>query len=125
PVADLANLLNHYGIKFVLATYPQPWQVSPEATPLPPIRAQFGIGLHTVHLNHRPFRKIATFAQEKGIPFVDATASVRSASSPADLFLPAVFHFSPRGHQVYADVLRGYVTEHFSNDLRAAATPVR
>src|SRR5262245_58323303 len=125
PVADLAKLLNHYGIKFVLATYPQPWQVSPEATPLPPIRAQFGIGLHTVHLNDRPFHKIEAFAEEKGIPFINATASFRAAPNPADLFLPADFHFSPRGHQVYADVLRAYVSDHFSNDLRAAATPVR
>src|SRR5215475_11213512 len=71
PIADLQALLNHNRIPLILATYPQPWQVSADATPLPPVRDQYGIGRNKVHLNDRPFRKLAAFASEHRIPFVN------------------------------------------------------
>jgi hypothetical protein len=39
PIASLARLLDHRKIPLVLATYPQPWQVSKDATPQPPTPA--------------------------------------------------------------------------------------
>jgi lysophospholipase L1-like esterase len=122
PVADLAQLLEHYGIAFVLATYPQPWQVAADATPRPPIRTQFGIGLNTVHLNDRSFRKLAAFAETHGIPFVNATDAFRKEGKPADLFLPADFHFSPLGNQRYADVLAAYIISHSAIGERFPST---
>jgi lysophospholipase L1-like esterase len=113
PIADLSGLLQHHSIPLVLATYPQPWQVSADATPLPPIREQYGIGMNTVHLNDRPFRKLETFAAEHRIPFVNATKAFRQDPQPASLFLASDFHFSPRGHELYAEVLARYVSEHF------------
>lgn len=111
PVASLSRLLRHHGIPLVLATYPQPWQVSADATPLPPIRAQYGIGQNTVHMNDRAFRKLEAFARANGIPFLDATAAFRQAEDPARLFLGSDFHFSPRGNELYADVLERYLVE--------------
>jgi hypothetical protein len=115
PIADLNNLLKHDHIPLLLATYPQPWQVSADATPLPPIRDQFGIGNNTVHLNDRSFRKLETFAAKQGIPFVSAVKAFREHPNPARLFLQRDFHFTPLGHDVYAEVLvsdivrRGFV----------------
>jgi lysophospholipase L1-like esterase len=111
PIANLAVLLRHHKIPLVLATYPQPWQVSADATSLPPIRAQYGIGYNTVHLNDRPFRKLAAFAAEQGIPFVDATAEFRRDAKPASLFLSNDFHFSPAGHALYGRVLSEFIIE--------------
>ena len=105
PILDLSKLLRHYGIPLVLATYPQPWQVSADATPLPPVREQYRIGLHTVHLNDRAFRKLDRFAAEHGIPFLNATGAFRSETNPAGLFLRDDFHFSERGNALYAAVL--------------------
>lgn len=105
PILDLKKLLDRDGIPLLLATYPQPWQVSAEATPVPPIRDQYGIGLHTVHMNDRPFKKLAAFASEHGIPFVSAVPAFRAASTPESLYMSSDFHFTPRGHQLYADVL--------------------
>jgi hypothetical protein len=111
PIADLQALLNHHGIPFALATYPQPWQVSPDATPLPPVRGQYGIGDHTVHLNDRPFRMLAAFAAEHRLPFVNATPAFRSDAHPATLFFDNDFHFTPRGHELYASELMHFIVD--------------
>jgi GDSL-like Lipase/Acylhydrolase family len=111
PIVNLADLLAHNGIPFVLATYPQPWQVSADATPLPPIRDQYAIGAHKVHLNDRPFRKLEHFAATHGIAFVNATGAFRNASNPAGLFLESDFHFTARGHVLYAEVLATFLVE--------------
>ena len=111
PIADLRDLLKHHAIPLVLATYPQPWQTSADATPLGPIRAQYGIGAKTVHLNDRSFRLVERFAEEQKIPFVNATASFRQDAQPAGLFLQTDFHFNGRGHQLYSDVLARYILE--------------
>ena len=118
PIASLSRLLQHEGIPLVLATYPQPWQVAADATPLGPIRDHYGIGRNTVHLNDRSFRKIEAFAAAHGIPFLNATAAFRAASTPATLFLDRDFHFSARGNELYAELLERYLVEH-----RLVATP--
>jgi hypothetical protein len=109
PIVDLQTLLAHNHIPLVLATYPQPWQVSADATPLPPVRDQYGIGHNKVHLNDRPFKKLAAFAMAHDIPFVNATEAFRSDASPAGLFLSNDFHFSPHGHDRYASVLADFI----------------
>lgn len=105
PIDALARLLRHHNIPLLLATYPQPWQVAADATPLGPIRTQYAIGMNTVHLNDRAFRKLETFAGDHGIKFVNATETFRKADNPAALFLQDDFHFSPRGNDLYAQVL--------------------
>ncbi len=111
PIGDLQTLLRHDRIPLVLATYPQPWQVSPDATGLPPVRGQYGIGYHTVHLNDRPFQKLAAYASEHQIPFVNATAAFRADGNPATLFFGNDFHFTPRGHDLYASVLLHFIVD--------------
>ncbi len=112
PILNLADLLAHDHIPLLLATYPQPWQVAANATPLPPIRDQYGIGQNRVHLNDRPFRTLEAFASMHRIAFVNATSAFRRDSNPASLFLPSDFHFTARGHALYGDVLAKYVVEH-------------
>jgi hypothetical protein len=105
PIATLATLLRHHRIPLLLATYPQPWQVSADATPLPPIRDQYAIGRDTVHLNDRPFRTLERFAADRGLPYVNATDAFRAYPRPASLFLEQDFHFTAAGHALYAQVL--------------------
>jgi hypothetical protein len=114
PIASLATLLEHNHIPLVLATYPQPWQVSADATPLPPIRQQYGIGLNTVHLNDRSFQKLERFATDHDIPFLNATSAFRQDPQSASLFLQSDFHFTPRGNDLYAEVLAGYIQAHWT-----------
>jgi hypothetical protein len=121
PILHLSKLLERDGIPLLLATYPQPWQVSAEATPIPPIRDQYGIGRHTVHLNDRPFKKLASFAGEHQMSFVNATKAFRDDASPETLFLGNDPHFTPRGHQLYAEVLAQYITEHLLIEARETA----
>jgi lysophospholipase L1-like esterase len=111
PIGNLADLLAHNHIPLLLATYPQPWQVSPDATPLPPIRDQYAIGRNKVHLNDRAFRKLEAFAATRGIPFVNATSAFRQDAKPASLFLQSDFHFTARGHELYAEVLARYLQQ--------------
>src|SRR5262249_10361744 len=109
PIAPMSKLLQHRQIPLVLATYPQPWQVSADATPLPPVRDQYGIGRNKVHLNDRPFKKLASFAMDRQLPVVNATAAFRGDPSTASLFLQNDFHFSPKGHERYASVLTEFI----------------
>lgn len=112
PIATLATLLRHHGIPLLVATYPQPWQVSPDATPLPPIRDQYAIGRETVHLNDRPFRTLERFTGDRGLPFVNATDAFRAHPQPASLFLEQDFHFTAAGHALYAQVLADHLIAH-------------
>lgn len=112
PIGDLAVLLRHFHIPLVLATYPQPWQVARDASPSAAVRTEYGIGVNTVHLNDRPFRKLEKYASDHGIPFLNATSAFRQDPTPASLFLTFDFHFSARGHQLYADVLARYLAQH-------------
>jgi lysophospholipase L1-like esterase len=124
PIGDLAALLRHERIPLLLATYPQPWQVSRTATPLPPIRDQYAVGRDRVHLNDRPFKKLATFAAAQGLPFFDATAAFRRERDPAGLFLADDFHFTARGHALYAGQLASYLLEHgLAGSERPAPAP--
>jgi len=109
PIVDLRKLLDRDRIALLLAVYPQPWQVSAKATAQPPIREQYGIGYGTVHLNDRPFKKLGAFADENHIPFVNATSAFRGDPQPETLYFDNDFHFTPRGHEVYASVLSGAV----------------
>ena len=111
PIGHLADLLRHHGIPLLLATYPQPWQVSPGATPLPPIREQYAVGRDRVHLNDRPFRKLEAFAAAHDLPFFNATAAFRQDADPVGLFLANDFHFTARGHALYADALARHLLE--------------
>jgi lysophospholipase L1-like esterase len=111
PIVHLADLLAHNGIPLVLATYPQPWQVSADATPLPPIRDQYAIGKNRVHLNDRPFRKLEAFAAAHRLALINATSAFRKESKPASLYLANDFHFTARGHALYAQVLAGYIAD--------------
>ena len=97
PILHLSRLLERDHIPLVLATYPQPWQVSAEATPIPPIRDQYQASVSTrCTLNDRPFRKLEAFAAEHQIPFVNATSAFRQDATPVTLFLGNDFHFTPR-----------------------------
>jgi GDSL-like Lipase/Acylhydrolase family len=125
PIVNLADLLEHNRIPLVLATYPQPWQVSADATPLPPIRDQYGIGQNKVHQNDRPFRKLEAFADKHGLAFVNATAAFRQHPAPASLFLSSDFHFTGRGHALYAEVLANYVVRHASLRSPSTSMPVQ
>jgi hypothetical protein len=111
PILDLQKLLEHDRIPLVLATYPQPWQVSPLATALPPIRDQYGIGRNRVHLNDRPFKKLDAFASEHRIPFVNATPAFRADPDPVALYFGNDFHFTPKGNELYASVLEQAIRE--------------
>jgi hypothetical protein len=123
PVADLSALLQHHDIPLLVSTYPQPWQVSADATPIPPIREQYGVGIGTVHLNDRAFRKVESFTADRGIPFLNATEAFRRDANPAGLFLARDFHFTPRGHELYAEVLAQYISKHALSPDRSESTP--
>jgi hypothetical protein len=123
PIADLQRLLAHEHVPLLLATYPQPWQVARDATPSAAIRTQFGVGVNTVHLNDRPFQKLDAFAAEHGLPFLNATPAFRQDSAPASLFLNDDFHFSPRGHALYAELLARAIIDHGFLRARSPAMP--
>lgn len=125
PIADLDDLLRHYKIPLLLATYPQPWQVAADASPSTSVRTQYGIGLNTVHLNDRPFRKLEKFASEHGIPFLNATSAFREDSKPASLFLTFDFHFSARGNELYAQVLGSYLESRMLPAVRGRSGAVQ
>jgi hypothetical protein len=85
--------------------------VSASATPRPPIRDQYAVGRNAVHRNDRPFRKLERFAADHALPFLNATDAFRRHSAPDELFLANDFHFTARGHALYAEELARYLVK--------------
>lgn len=66
-------------------------------------------GLEARTYNSVIFRSLKSFAQRKGIPFVDMTDTFRRKST-GDLYFPNDGHWTPKGHRVVADTLYQFIT---------------
>ena len=111
PVKHLADLLKFNDIALVLATYPQPWQAHPEATPW--LREGLGVGENRIHTEDRAFGIIEEFAMHHGIAYVNATPAFRAYPQATRLYFQENVHFTPKGHAVYANALGKFLRKAF------------
>lgn len=114
PIKHLADLLKINNIPLVLATYPQPWQAHPQASPR--VRGWLGVSENTIHTEDRPFQIIEAFARHHGIAYVNVTPSFRDYPQTTRLYFQDDFHFTPKGHAVYADTLGRFLRNAFDED---------
>lgn len=94
--------------RFVVATYPVPWQVSPEAGS-PELRRNFGVAENAVHRSREPFEALARYCRQYDIPFCDTSSAFSQAEQPERLFLRSAPRFSAEGHQLYARILADFL----------------
>lgn len=109
PLHHLARLSERMHVRFFVATYPVPWQVSSGASDGPGVRAEAGIPDGAVYRSREPFRELQEYLGDRGIRFCDASRTFAEHHQPERLYLRNARHFSEAGHEVYARVLAEFV----------------
>lgn len=109
PIEHLRTLAAGYRVRYLVATYPAPWQVSPEASNGPGVRTSAGVAQGEVFQSRTPFEILAGFAESNQIPFLDTSGAFQSATEPARFYRQNAPRFSALGHEYYAQLLAAFV----------------
>ena len=101
-ISEIDLLLKSRGINFMVAIYPDEFQVNQEL---------FDLILQKYQLKEEEFDRflaqslLKTFLTRKGIPFVDFLDQFRVEGQKQDLYLPRNTHWNESGNQLAADIL--------------------
>jgi len=109
PVQQLGLLGREQGALVILSAMPAPWQISRDATSDPTTRKKYGVAPGVVYSNREPFQKLATFAGEAGLEFLDNSTDLTEAGNSEELYLQTEPWLSARGHEVYAMMLARFL----------------
>ncbi|MDG2388501.1 MAG: SGNH/GDSL hydrolase family protein [Planctomycetaceae bacterium] len=109
PIEKLDALGREQGALVVFSVIPAPWQISSEATSDPATRKKFGVASGVVYSNREPLQKMATFAEESGLAFLDNSNDFAELGNPEELYLQTEPWLSARGQEVYATLLARYL----------------
>jgi hypothetical protein len=111
PIEPLKRAADGIYAKFVLATYPAPWQISSQASNGPDVRARVAIP-HDAHFTSRlPFQTLGRYAQKHQLRFCDASPAFTATEKPERLFLRNAARLSREGHELYARVLHRFLEQ--------------
>jgi lysophospholipase L1-like esterase len=96
---------NGTGTQFLLAYAPTKWELYPQDWE--ELRARNGLSDDGWDLNG-PRTRVRELAARRGIPYLDLTPGLlREATDGARLYYRSDIHWTPRGHQVTAELLAG------------------
>jgi hypothetical protein len=109
PIEHAATCAAGFRARFLLATYPAPWQVSAIASSGPGVRESAGIG-RDAHLTSRAaFDALQAFAQQRRIRYLDASPAFLAVRTPERLYMENAPRFSRDGNKFYAYQLANFV----------------
>ncbi|MGC1273747.1 MAG: SGNH/GDSL hydrolase family protein [Planctomycetaceae bacterium] len=121
PLEQIQQAADGVGAVVVVATCPQPWQVSADASAEPGVREAAGIAPGLLMTSRRPFDAIVGFAHARNIPCCDTSTAFRECPEPARLYLRNAPVLSRLGHELYARVLSQFLARR----LAASQVPGR
>ena len=105
PIARLEKLCKG---RLAVSVCPAPWQVAGNETRHPDALARLGIGHEGVMTSDVPFRILAEFSRQHGIPLCDLSEGFRqlgAGGSGVTLFQRDRAELSPAGHELVAKLL--------------------
>lgn len=118
PIGQLQELSRESAAIFVFSAFPAPWQVSEEATGDQRTRQKFGIAPGVKYTNREPFERLANYAQEHQLEFLDVSQFIDQVGNPEDLYQTDAPWLTARGHEVYAAMLAGRLVPRLQERLR-------
>jgi len=134
PLEELKYLAEGSYANFLVATCPQPWQVSPTASDGPSVRTTAGVRSGQVYRSRVVYELLGGFAEEHGITYCNAVPYFEQYSAPDSLYFKNAVGLSPRGAELYARVLAKHIFEQSpyvwnrrqgGTSLQPASRPIR
>ncbi len=112
PIDHLNRLADRCYARFVVATYPAPWQISKTASNGDDVRAQAGVPQDALYQSRAPFEALSEYVGRRKIPYLDTSPAFRRVETPPRLYLKNAPHFSRFGHELYARQLARFLVQH-------------
>ncbi|MCH7988305.1 MAG: SGNH/GDSL hydrolase family protein [Planctomycetes bacterium] len=113
PIGKLKLLTDRAFVRFVVSTYPAPWQVSPTAGS--GVRAALGIPEGTLYRSRLPFSMLGDYLQRRDVPFCDTSPAFQNSANAGRLYFKNAVQLSEEGHELYARELAEYVRKTVSD----------
>ena len=109
PIQNIQQVSEGTYSRFILATYPKPWQVSESAMGGEQARSSLGVREGVQYSSRFPFELLETYAKQLNLPYCDTSPVFQRIQDPDRYFLENVPQFSREGHALYARELALYI----------------
>ncbi|QDT19494.1 SGNH/GDSL hydrolase family protein [Gimesia chilikensis] len=109
PIQNIQQISQGTYSRFILATYPKPWQVSESAMSGKNARAAVGVRDGVKYGSRFPFELLETYSKQLNVPYCDTSPVFQAIQNPDRYFLENVPQFSREGHALYARELALYI----------------
>jgi hypothetical protein len=109
PIQNIQQIAQGTYSRFILATYPKPWQVSKSALNQEGVRSSLGVREGVKYASRFPFDLLDTYAKQLNLSYCDTSPTFQNIQNPDRYYLNSVPHFSREGHALYARELALYI----------------
>jgi hypothetical protein len=101
PIQNIQQVAQGTYSRFILASYPKPWQVS-ESAMNGEARSALGVRDGVRYASRFPFELLETYAKQLNLSYCDTSPTFQSIQDPDRYYLNSVPQFSREGHALYA-----------------------
>ncbi|QDU11598.1 hypothetical protein [Gimesia aquarii] len=109
PIQNIQQITQGTYSRFILATYPKPWQVSETAMSGKRARSSLGVRDGVEYASRFPFDLLDTYAKQLNVTYCDTSPTFQGIQNPDRFFLNNVPRFSREGHALYARELALFI----------------
>ena len=108
PIQNIQQVAKGTYSRFILASYPKPWQVS-ESAMNGDARSAIGVRDGVLYASRFPFELLETYANQLNLSYCDTSHTFQSIQNPDRYYLNSVPQFSREGHALYARELALFI----------------
>ncbi|MCA9015998.1 MAG: hypothetical protein KDA77_11760 [Planctomycetaceae bacterium] len=108
PIQNLQQIAQGTYSRFILASYPKPWQVS-ETAMSGEARSSLGVREGVRYASRFPFELLDTYAKQLNLSYCDTSPTFQNIQNPDRYYLNNVPQFSREGHALYARELALFI----------------
>jgi len=109
PIQNIQQVAQGTYSRFILASYPKPWQVSETAMNGKGARSSLGVREGVKYASRFPFELLDTYAKQLNLSYCDTSPTFQSIQNPDRYYLNHVPQFSREGHALYARELALFI----------------
>ncbi len=109
PIQNIQQMAQGTYSRFILATYPKPWQVSENAMSEKGARISVGVREGVKYSSRFSFDLLDTYAKQLNLSYCDTSTTFQNIQDPDRYYLKSVPQFSREGHALYARELALFI----------------